>query len=555
MRMRSRKIFLPLVLLILSSTSTFTQQPAAGSNTIEARARNLTEALAADALALNRSDRAMLYARLGQAWSKHDPQLARTWFLRAVETVEAPPVSKTEEVCQRTSARTLLGLIADREKALTDRLIAIIETSNHEPDQADRLENAHALANAGISIANSDPKAARVLAEKSLALAFSYRLASLLWRIQKTDSNEGDKLFLHLLALARARTDYNLFSMLSIAVLNGPFPSEKYRNLLVSSLAHVIAQKEQGGNNDALFCDPIPLLPPLLPDFDRLLPEFSQRARANVSRCRQARYTSGKADQNDAPDVAVPRTIDELLKAARDAGNPLDRSRYFSHAVGLAAQKKDFDRALNILDSMDEADKDVSRGAWESWRWDYAASAACKYRTNDDFSGMNKVIDNTPPNLRAFVRIVLSDCEALSSQEEKLNLLASARKELEKAEPSQQSIWYMTLVRKYAKQSPDTAPEIISQAVLAINRAAKEQKYECPTSTTTPTVLGNQILLDQHKLPASLMDVDEAGVLDTISSVQPADSRAAFRLQLLRATLEQRQIPKTQKPPSAGNRP
>ena len=56
------------------------QQPAA-SNTSETRARNLTESLVRDALALNRSDRAMLYARLGQVWSKHDPQLARNWFV------------------------------------------------------------------------------------------------------------------------------------------------------------------------------------------------------------------------------------------------------------------------------------------------------------------------------------------------------------------------------------------------------------------------------------------------------------------------------------------
>jgi hypothetical protein len=235
--------------------------------------RNLTDPLARDALTLNRSDKALLYARLGQVWSKHDPKLARTWFVRAVETVEAPPLSKTEEVCQRTSARTLLSFVADGDKALTDQLIAIVE---REQDDTDRLENAHALATAGLSIANSNPKAARVLAEKSLMLGFSYRVALLLWRIKESDANEADKLFQHILALAKARADYYMYRMLSTAILNGPFSSsDKHRSLLVRSLADVIAQKEQGGSSEALFCDPEPLLPPLLADVDRFMPEFS----------------------------------------------------------------------------------------------------------------------------------------------------------------------------------------------------------------------------------------------------------------------------------------
>jgi hypothetical protein len=542
--MRSTQIFLCFVLLTLSSTATFTQQSPAASNTSETRVRNLTEALARDALTLNRNDKAMLYARLGQVWSKHDPKRARTWFVRAVETVEAPPLSKTEEVCQRTSARTLLSFVADGDKALTDRLVAIIETSKPEQDQADRLENAHALATAGISIANTNPKAARLLAEKSLTLGFSYRIASLLWRIQKSDPNEGDKLFQHILALSKARADYYMYRMLSIAILNGPFSSsDKHRSLLIRSLADVIVQKEQGGSNEIVFCDPEPMLPPLLADIDRFMPEFSQRARTNISRCERARNNIANLDQ-ERRDVAVPRTVDEFLGAARETKDPAQRSRYLSQAVHLAGANKDYDKALNILDSMEEADKNFFGDAWESWRWDYAASAACKYRTNNDLPGMNKVIDNTPLNLRAFARMVIALCKAVNNQEERINLLESARQDLERADPLEQPTSYMTLVRIYTRTSSDTAPEVFFQAVTAINRAAKERKDECPTSTITSTVLNNQMLLDLYKLPVSVMDADEPGVLHAISTIQPADIRAALRLNLLKAILEQQPIDK-----------
>ncbi|HEX5875734.1 MAG TPA: hypothetical protein VFY60_13900 [Pyrinomonadaceae bacterium] len=551
--MRSTQILLSFVLLTLSSTATFAQQPIA-VNTSETRARNLTEALLRDALSLNRHDKAMLYARLAEVWSEHDPQRVRKWFVRAVEIVEAPPLSKTEEVCQRTSARTLMSFVADGDKALTARLVAVMETSKQEQDQADRFENAHALATAGLTIANRDPKAARLLAEKSLMLGVSHRVALLLWAIKKNDANEGDKLFQHILGLANTRADYFLFSMLSIAVLNGPFSADKHRNLLVRSLADVIAQKEQGGSNEAVFCGPQPLLPPLLADVDRLLPEFSQRARMSISRCERTRNKAANLDQ-DQRDVAVPRTIDEFLRAARDTKDPVQRTRHLAQAVQLAAAEKDFDRALNILDSMDDADKNLFSDSWESWRWDYAASAACKYRTNDDFAGMNKIIDSTPINLRALARMALASCEAVNNEEELTNLLESARKDLERADPSNQPMWYMNLVKIHTKRSLATAPEIFFQAVTAINRAAKERKDECPTSTTDPTVLSNQILLDQYKLPVSVMEEDEAGVLDAISSIQPGDIRAALRLNLLKAVLEQQPIEKRGKSPSAGNTP
>ena len=70
-----------------------------------------------------------------------------------------------------------------------------------------------------------------------------------------------------------------------------------------------------------------------------------------------------------------------------------------------------------------------------------------------------------------------------------------------KADPSEQPLWYLSMLRVYAKLSLETAPELFSQAVAAINRVPSEQ--------------------------------------NAIRSVQPPDVRAALRLQLLAAILEQ----------------
>ncbi|HKN83785.1 MAG TPA: hypothetical protein VJW17_10115 [Pyrinomonadaceae bacterium] len=110
----------------------------------ETRARNITEILLADLPLLEKTDKAMLLARLGEVWSKKDPQRARKWFALAVETLETAPADKTEAACQRLAAGVLLGIISGRDRAPADRLIPIIETSKNVKTENERLENAHA---------------------------------------------------------------------------------------------------------------------------------------------------------------------------------------------------------------------------------------------------------------------------------------------------------------------------------------------------------------------------------------------------------------------------
>jgi hypothetical protein len=82
---------------------------------------------------------------------------------------------------------------------------------------------------------------------------------------------------------------------------------------------------------------------------------------------------------------------------------------------------------------------------------------------------------------------------------------------------------------------------VLSQAVAAINRSPKDQKDNCPGSFN-PTALSHPLMLDRYKLPATLLEADEAGVLSSIRSVQASDIRAALRLQMLAASLEQQTL-------------
>ncbi|HJP94616.1 MAG TPA: hypothetical protein VJ875_21830, partial [Pyrinomonadaceae bacterium] len=282
----------------------------------ETRARNITDILLADLPQLEKNDKAMLLARLGQIWSKRDPQRARKWFTLAVETLETAPADKREVACQRATAVVLLGIISGHNKALADRLAAIIEAPKKGQNDSERLENANALIEAGMAVLTPDPHAAERFGEDSLNLGFSYRLGSLLMHLYISNPTEGDKLFSQILTVAKSKSDYNLFGVLVNQVLNGPFTANKYKRSLLGTLADAIPEIERSGNS-AAFCNPVPLLEPLLADFDRLLPEFSQQVRGHIQRCQQLR-----------PDPPKPsreiRTIEDLLRAGHDADNPTD---------------------------------------------------------------------------------------------------------------------------------------------------------------------------------------------------------------------------------------
>src|SRR5207253_2169568 len=115
-------------------------------------------------------------------------------------------------------------------------------------------------------------------------------------------------------------------------------------------------------------------------------------------------------------------------------------------------------------------------------------------------------------------------------------------KQLEKAEKTEQPVWYLGLVRLYAKYSPAEAPAVLGEAIASINRAPEDKTDDCDSGKGVSPVLSTQLILNWYRLPSSLLEIDEIGVRSAVAAIQPADKRAATRLQLLSAALEQDRI-------------
>src|SRR6185369_9636175 len=104
------------------------QKTGSPENPWSVSAQALTDAIIVDVNALAGFDRALLFARLGEAWWKNDPKRATAWLKRAVEEVGYSPSSEDVDARHRKLfvVRALLTIITPRDRALSVRLAKIL---------------------------------------------------------------------------------------------------------------------------------------------------------------------------------------------------------------------------------------------------------------------------------------------------------------------------------------------------------------------------------------------------------------------------------------------
>src|SRR6185503_4281187 len=98
-------------------------------------------------------------------------------------------------------------------------------------------------------------------------------------------------------------------------------------------------------------------------------------------------------------------TIEDLLKAAGDAQDLKVRTEYLFRAASLAKGKRDYERALSILDRMTADERAFMGSMWQYSRWDWSSLAAVDHYNHDDFNAMRNTIKVVPDDLKAFAKL------------------------------------------------------------------------------------------------------------------------------------------------------
>jgi hypothetical protein len=217
------------------------------------------------------------------------------------------------------------------------------------------------------------------------------------------------------------------------------------------------------------------------------------------------------------------------LKAALDAKDPQVSTVYTFRAASLAAQRKDYELAIKILEDMPKEAREFMNESWTSWRWNWASDGAVEHYKNGRFREMNLILDATPQDLQPFAKAAFVTWlpeQAVSETAPVIQVLNDAIKGLRRANitATDKYNWYFGLLRATVKYQPDDANAVLKDAIASLNQI----KEAAPLNQTDWL----------RYLGAPLLEMDEFVVKDALASITPVPYRAQLRLALLDATIE-----------------
>jgi hypothetical protein len=536
-----------LIFLLCTASSSQSQLDKGPSDPWLVRAQSLTDELMADAVALDTVDRALLWARLGDIWWRDDQARARAWMQKAVEVVEFSSDQESPALRRRrvSAVRALLSIIVPRDRTLSARLTRILTPDSNQTSNDERSGNAEALVNAALAVLESDPEQAAQLGSASLRTGRTNLLIFLLYRLRSRDSKLADTLFNQ--TLAAAQSDYDeqlLFVLTSVAFpaildpyVKAPLPPDELRAALLGVLANGLQRSLTSSGDSTVGCGLAQTAAPLLVHFSRLLPQEVGIVQSAISKCRAQLDERSRQRVDDNTREQPLKSVDDLLKAAKEAKSPDARSSYLARAIQMAAHEKEYERAIAILDGMSDEDREQFGKAWKGWRWEFASSAAYAHFKHQNNSMMQKVIEDTPADLRPLAQISLANQVAIAGDREvAFRFFEEARQGLAKADLSNSAKAgrYLEIARQYVKLQPTEAVKVLREAVKSLNRIEPLNGGDATDTSRGDARPG----LEPIEMTASFLEIDDLGTTQALSDIEAPLMRSQIRMGLLKASLE-----------------
>jgi hypothetical protein len=529
-------IVLALPCLILAQRTNPTPQPDNADELWRVRAQTITDDVLKDAGDLSSMQRAVLYVKLAQRWWHDDTKRARTWIVNAIEIVEQVPNKETsaEREERLQTARALLTIVTPLDQKFTKRLLAVL--ADNKTSENERFGVADALIDAAVAILKEDPKRAADLGAQALRAGAPNNLDSLLLPLRGPEPRLADSLFVQALAVVRQNPRGMLSNSLmyvAFPVQRGlspatPVPPEPLRIELLQFYVSLITNSMAETGDQNLTCGIVSWLAPLFSEIERLLPKQMLVVRQAINRCQSTAPLAQQLIDDGARSQPLD-TVESLLRAALAAKDTQVSTVYTFRAASLAAERKDYEFAIKILEEMPKEAREFMGDSWTSWRWNWAAYGAVEHYKNGRFREMNLILDATPSDLQPFAKAAFVTWlpeQAVSETAPVMQVLNDAIKALRRSNitATYKYNWYFSLLRATVKYQPGDANAVLKDAIASLNQLNEV----APLNQT-----------DWLKyLGAPLLEMDEFVVKDALASITAVPYRAQLRLALLDATLQ-----------------
>jgi hypothetical protein len=536
------RICLPIIIVLSVFSLTAAQETQRPQDAWLQRAQSLINDSLKDAKSLETLDNALVLGQLGAQWWNIDRSQARKWLLKAVEAVELEPAKESgvERRKRLAVAHSLLPVIATADQKLWERLQNVLTSGEPDPSETERTRISETLVETALAVLKTDPRRAAAIGSTALRLGPPRTLQNLLWDLRRRDPLLADRLFREALTVAGKTYGDDFLNSLRYAAfpeLLGTVydpaivpPDALQRQMLLTLADYLQQQTAMLASRGIRDCGVAPaLVEGLQIHFDRLQPQRAELVRQIVRTCSESRNQS--VADTDPQSIGIPETVDSLLtQADQTADKKMKRPHFLARAARLAAQQKDFELAIKILESMSEEERKFI-GIWETWRRDWAAALAIEFIKRDDAYGMRQVIKAVPDALRSFDKIYFVDMLPKdSSLQIARDFLDESRKDLAKAEipDLDKAYWYLMMVRLYSKcHLNGDAVEAFKDAIGSLNRVKSEETNDSDSLSE----LNRRLILGDF--PVSLLESHDYPMKEAVSSITSVPRRVRLRLDLL----------------------
>jgi hypothetical protein len=318
--------------------------------------------------------------QIADALWEYDAERARQQFIEAFRTVDMlkDPEQKGQagvaSLLQSSKfglQREILRMVWHRDSALAESLLQSINEGKSQGAKGGSIEQAAQHMFLAAEVAKSNTERASQMAAEIIKGGIDPTIGRLLTQIKQRDPVLANKVFAQALAAAQTRPAAaidNIGNLIGFVLPTeqeymlgntAPTPErraaiELFLNFAYNSLLQKVALEIQARDrlskpaDQARQRDEFFVLGETLALFDQYRPEQGGELRARLSSV-MARVPPRKPSGPGIP----PQDIEELLDRAKSQGNPVQKDRLYIQAAMQAAREGDVDRALSIVNRID----------------------------------------------------------------------------------------------------------------------------------------------------------------------------------------------------------
>ncbi|GEM_PF-1968413 len=542
------------ILIALLSHSIFSQQPQRENlqDIWLIRSQSLTDDITKDFTFLNSIESALLRARLAETWWESDRARARQWALQAIDIVERVPnkESDAERNFRLSIARAILRILAPKDFKLSQKLVSVFTDESNNAFSNNRDANAKALIEAALLLVPTDPQRATDLGISALQICRHPDFMNLIMNMRPSDAMLADKLLRIALNITKETDDKDWLNAIKYAVfpelINAGFtiaaPSEPFRRELLSIFLDQIQRMEVAQKSKEEICYLVlGHIAPLKNQYANLLPDRVGQLQLTLAKCpSDFSYLSQPKTDNENNNTLL-NTIDDLLKAADNAKDKKAKSLLLLRAVQMAFRKKDFTRAIEILDNFDDESRELQKEIWGYVRYTCAVEVAVEKFNRGDMTAMNEVIKAVPDYLQPLAQInLVKKLPKTASRQLIIETLNEAAKGITRSSVSdeEKQEFYFALTQLYAQNEMFAeAADAYKEAIAVLNHREKSSPRK--ENDKIQYALNYQL---PQSFPPLLLDNQEQLIKDAVGSIDSLFIRTVFRLAFLKFEIKQHYV-------------